>query len=368
MSPNMKKRAITLSIIFILSATSIVSGIEISNNQHFIVNQKQSTTNRWVEIIKPNGGEIYTGYNEVEWTIGGNQPIYPIYSQLYLIFEDYHYIAITDYIESINGTNRYEKWDTRDITDGCYLIGVKYFFDTDYDDIPDEEGGQDNSDDWFTIKNSPDTPAKPEGPTEGRPTLTYEFETNTTDPLYEDLKYLFDWGDGTDSGWIGYYESEEIATAEHKWSQAGTYTIKVKAKNRYGKESPWSENATIQIINNKPEKPLLTGPETAMVHTECIFNVSTTDADNDQIYFYFDWYVGKNSTWIGPFDSNEVCTVSHIFEETGSYIIKVKAKDILGYESEWTEMTIKISNRKGMFMDIIFERLLHRFPLLKNFI
>lgn len=93
----------------------------------------------------------------------------------------------------------------------------------------------------------PNTPAAPAGPTEGSVGIKYTFSTNTTDPDGGDLFYLFDWGDGTTSGWIGPVKPGKIATASHTWTEEGDYQVKVKAKDRGGHESNWSNPHTIHI-------------------------------------------------------------------------------------------------------------------------
>ena len=61
------------------------------------------------------------------------------------------------------------------------------------------------------------------------------------------LFYYFDWGDGTNSGWIGYYQSGEPCIVSHEWSEQGIYEIKVKAKDIYGQESNWSDPLPITM-------------------------------------------------------------------------------------------------------------------------
>jgi hypothetical protein len=67
---------------------------------------------------------------------------------------------------------------------------------------------------------------------------------STTDPDGDDVYYWIDWGDNTNSDWIGSYASGETITMSHTWSKKGTYNIKVKAKDVYGAESDWT---TLQV-------------------------------------------------------------------------------------------------------------------------
>jgi len=76
-------------------------------------------------------------------------------------------------------------------------------------------------------------PIKPKitGPTRGIPAVNYTFTFESTDPENEDVYLYIDWGDGTNSNWIGpYYSGEEVAL-EHTWSTTSVYTIKAKAKD-----------------------------------------------------------------------------------------------------------------------------------------
>jgi hypothetical protein len=84
----------------------------------------------------------------------------------------------------------------------------------------------------------------------------------------------------------------------------------------------------------KPETPQ--GPTTGDTGVEYFFTTSTTDPNNDQLYFSFHW--GDTiSDWIGPYNSGEVVEVGHIYSHPGQYEIKVKAKDETGLESAWSD-------------------------------
>jgi nitroreductase len=82
------------------------------------------------------------------------------------------------------------------------------------------------------------------GPSSGNAGTLYNYTMSTTDPDGDDVYYWIDWGDNTNSGWIGSYASGETITMSHSWSKKGTYNIKVKTKDVYGAESDW---ATLEI-------------------------------------------------------------------------------------------------------------------------
>jgi hypothetical protein len=118
---------------------------------------------------------------------------------------------------------------------------------------------------------------------------------------------------------------------------------------------------------NKPHVP--DGPRSGEVGVEYIYATSTTDHDEDLIYYLFDWGNGTTSDWLGAYDSGDTCEASHIWEEEKSYSIKVKAKDIYGAESPWSDpLSVSMPKNKLINTPLInfLENHPHLFPLLRQ--
>jgi len=81
------------------------------------------------------------------------------------------------------------------------------------------------------------TTNEPSGVTNGKINVEYTYTSGTTDPEGDQVYYLWDWGDGNNSGWLGPYNSGVPCEAKHIWNVKDNYNIKVKAKDIYGKES-----------------------------------------------------------------------------------------------------------------------------------
>jgi hypothetical protein len=93
----------------------------------------------------------------------------------------------------------------------------------------------------------PQTPEQPSGITKGEPGIEYDFSSSTTDPDGDNIFYLFDWGDGTDSDWLGPYNSGDTCTASHTWMNPDICYVKVRAKDTYDRESDWSDSLSVAI-------------------------------------------------------------------------------------------------------------------------
>jgi len=101
-----------------------------------------------------------------------------------------------------------------------------------------------------TVNSPPEKPEKPSGPNSGKIGVKYLFSTYAVDPNDDQLYYMWDWGDDNVSEWLGPSDSGAISSASYQWSEKGTYSIRVKAKDIYGEESDWSEPLEVRMPRN----------------------------------------------------------------------------------------------------------------------
>lgn len=112
---------------------------------------------------------------------------------------------------------------------------------------------QDDTTTQFTIRcstsgNSPPvTPDTPTGTDSGKIKTVYTYMTRATDPNGDPVYYQWDWGDGSQSSWLGPYQSGLPMNATHTWTKKGTYSITVKAKDSAGAESSWSDSLPVTM-------------------------------------------------------------------------------------------------------------------------
>ncbi len=125
----------------------------------------------------------------------------------------------------------------------------------------------------------PETPIEPDGPDHGITDTEYSFNTSTIDPEGEEIYYKFDWGDGIKSDWFGPFVSGDIGEGFYTWTTAGTFEVRVKAKDVKDSESNWSEPHTINIINIPiPKINTITGGFFKI--KALIINIGGLDANN----------------------------------------------------------------------------------------
>jgi len=238
-----------------------------------------------------------------------------------------------------------------------YPSGGNYW--SDYDGI-DEKGGpgqdQPGSDGigdtpYFICENNVDRYPfiKPEFPTfpVGKPFVILSASSNIVKEDVENVvftaiaydfdgyieSYLFDYGDGHDSGWVS------DSSISWTYSNPGEYKARVKVRDDDGIESDWSYPVNITVTSiNKPTAILSAYPTTVKEDVESVtFDASASyDPDGTVISYFFSFGDGSESGWVSS------SKVSKVYSEPGSYLAKVKVMDNDGIESDWSN-TIKIT-------------------------
>ena len=152
-------------------------------------------------------------------------------------------------------------------------------------------------------------------------------------PPYE---YLWDFGDG--------YTSEDPHPT-HNYANAGNYTVTLTVTDS---EDNTASDTTWTIINRPPNTPIIDGATSGEPDIFYTYTFTSTDPDGDDIAEYIiDWDDGDQETITGPFSSGVPQSEGHRWISSGKYIIKAKAIDIYGYESDWGELEVTMPRNKA---------------------
>jgi hypothetical protein len=123
----------------------------------------------------------------------------------------------------------------------------------------------------------PDIPTL-DGPNAGCRNKEYPFTAQTTDPEGDNIYYLFDWGDGSKSEWIGPVTSGEAVIESHVWTNIGLYNVTVRAKDENGSMSRWCDPLGMHIDVPVLNIALTKGKLTKI--SAVIQNLGFAEADN----------------------------------------------------------------------------------------
>jgi hypothetical protein len=218
----------------------------------------------------------------------------------------------------------------------------------------------------------PATPSKPAGKNLGIWNVDYIYTSSTSDPNGDQIYYLFDWGDGSTSGWLGPYASGQTGTATHMWTELGTYPVRAKARDVWGAGSVWSDALMVTINDNyPPNAPNITGKTEGKPGSPYLFNIQTDDAEGQDVYYFIDWGDNTTSGWIGPYVSGTMVHVTHTWVTKGTFNVTAKAKDTMDAESDWGYLQVKMPYKFTPFANLLqwlFERFPNAFPMLKHLV
>jgi len=115
-----------------------------------------------------------------------------------------------------------------------------------------------------------------------------------------------------------------------------------------------------------PQKPAIPQGETnGKLNEKYEYESFAIDEDGDMLYYLWDFGDGDEK-WYGPHISGEKIKVWHSWNKKGNYEIKVKARDIYGRESEWSDpLPVKMPLSHGFYEKIL--ELLYQFGFSKLF-
>ena len=144
-----------------------------------------------------------------------------------------------------------------------------------------------------------------------------------------------------------------------------TYYWKIVAWDEYNASSEgdiWCFT-TERGINNPPYTPIIDGPFSGKPGVKYYFTFHSVDPDEDYVKYFIDWGDDtSDETDLVP--SCEPVEIYHTFTK-GKYVIKAKAIDMLGAESNWSFFEIEIPRTKTRFENFI-QYFLHRLQILER--
>jgi len=95
----------------------------------------------------------------------------------------------------------------------------------------------------------------------------------------------------------------------------------------------------------------ITGPTNGKPNKEYEYTITAVDNDQDDVYISIDWGDETDTGWMGPYDSDQPVTISHTWDERGSYTISARAKDLLGNLGEWNTIEVSMPNNKFILFE-----------------
>jgi len=107
-----------------------------------------------------------------------------------------------------------------------------------------------------------------------------------------------------------------------------------------------------EVPVSAPVKPdLPSGPDSGSAGVEYFFSSSCVDPDGDVLFYLWDWGDGNFSDWFGPFVSGDLVNVSYVWSDRGVFDVRVKARDVYGLESVWSDpLSISMPKNKSFLM------------------
>jgi choloylglycine hydrolase len=210
-------------------------------------------------VFKQGDYQVVTNFYQTHPELGG----YPCwrYNTAVIMLEDMNELTVEYFASICNATHQTGMYPS--VYSGVYdlneeILYLYYFYNYDNVVILDLEEelllGEHVyflADLFESFNHPPNKPITPIGPINGKIGEVCTYQSQTTDPEDDQVEYLFKWNDGTNSGWIGPYNSGEVCEASNTWIKQGIYSVRVRARDPDGLESEWSDPLIVSMPRNK---------------------------------------------------------------------------------------------------------------------
>ncbi len=163
------------------------------------------------------------------------------------------------------------------------------------------------------------------------------FQLATTAPGDREVRFVCDWGDSTDTTVA--FRSGDTNELRHQWSAAGTFDLRFRAvlDGEENRTSGWTEPTRVNVLaNGIPSVPEFTTPVRAVPNGIALFHATATDPDGDSVSYVFD-FGDAVGIWTTLVASGETGLDSHRYGKMDTFLVRCRARDKKGSESDWSE-------------------------------
>ena len=165
--------------------------------------------------------------------------------------------------------------------------------------------------------SQPSTPSGPATVTAGAP-ATYS-TGGSTDNFGFPIQYLFNWGDGSNSGWL----TTGTVSASHSWSSGTSFAVTAQARSATNPTilSILSSSLNVTIAEAVSPPSIPSGPTPVAVGGTATYSTGgSVDNLGNPVQYIFYWGNGSNSGWL------PVGTASFTFPSGGNYSVTAQAR------------------------------------------
>ncbi len=162
------------------------------------------------------------------------------------------------------------------------------------------------------------------GTASGQINVSYTYSTGgASSTVGNPIQYFFDWGDGTNSGWL----DVGVTSAQKAWTAGGIYAVRSMARSAINTsiESKWSKNFTVTIESLSPPS-ILSGPVVGIPNTSYTYTTGGSASNlGNPVQYLFSWGDGTDSNWLPV----GVSSAQKAWPKGGTYNVTAMARDAI---------------------------------------
>jgi hypothetical protein len=152
----------------------------------------------------------------------------------------------------------------------------------------------------------------------------------------DSLYFLVEWGDGTETGWVGPIPSATDYAVFHIYGDTGVFGVLAKAKDATH-ETGWSDTSFVHVGVYGPFAPHRpSGPHTVSVGDSATYVTAAGHPLGRKVSLQYDWgdTLGDWSEFIA---ADQFYYLRHAFAHSGTMLVRARARDGADHISNWSK-------------------------------
>jgi C1A family cysteine protease len=176
--------------------------------------------------------------------------------------------------------------------------------------------------------------------------------SNSFDAEDDIISYFWDFGDGNNGTGV---------TTTYTYAEQGIFAVNLTVTDgggNIGTDQTW---AGIETEMDPPDTPTISGDTIVTPGQVYEYTFYTMDSNGDDVYYLVDWgEYHSNEELYGPYESAEEVILCYNWSSSGNPVIKAKAIDIYGLESDWGYLNVKVSLNQPSVHQQVSQQLIQR--------
>jgi uncharacterized protein YycO len=179
---------------------------------------------------------------------------------------------------------------------------------------------------------------------------------------WRELELEYRWNYNNNGTWTNWTDDH---MGQYRYETVGKHSIRLQVRDSHNATDETERSFTI-VDNHRPNKvDTPVGTIKAKTGEECVYSFSSTDLDDDPLYFQVFFSDSTPSKWLGPYSSNETVEIKYKWKINGEHFVIFRVKDEHDSRTRWSDVLSVTITKNDLSNSYIFKNFIEKHPCIE---